>query len=270
MNNPIFKNYWSRILYVVIVIFITAIQTTLVYYTTELSFKYALTDSFVFNLIFAGCVVMLWYPIFYIRWNDKVLYFNAITHIVLIILLLLIWLGTSCLLMDILFGRNETYLLHLKTSLLWKIIEGTLFYIITILSYFLFLFHEKLKEKEKIEFNLNKLIKNSGIERIAVKNRQEIHVISIQDINYIEACGDYVNINTPTGSFLKEKTMKYFEENLPSQQFVRIHRSHIVNVTKISKIELYEKESYRVYLKDGKTLKASCNGYKILKEIVKL
>ena len=270
MNNPIFRNYWSKIFYAVIVVLVIAIQTTLVYYTTELSFKYALADSFVFNLIFAGCIISLWYPVYYIRWNDKALFFNAITCIALIILLLLIWLGAGYLLMDIFCGGNEIYLSYLKTSLLWKIIEGTLFCIITILSYFLLLSYEKLKEKELIEINLNKLTKNSGIERIAVKDRQQIHVISIQDIDYIEACGDYVNLNTPTGSFLKEKTMKYFEENLPSQQFVRIHRSHIVNVNKISKIELYEKESYRVYLKDGKTLKASSNGYKILKEIVKL
>jgi len=64
--------------------------------------------------------------------------------------------------------------------------------------------------------------------------------------------------------------MKYFEENLPSQQFTRIHRSYIVNVNEVAKIQLYEKENYRVHLKNGECLKASSNGYKMLKMAVSL
>ncbi|MDR0815249.1 MAG: LytTR family transcriptional regulator DNA-binding domain-containing protein [Bacteroidales bacterium] len=103
--------------------------------------------------------------------------------------------------------------------------------------------------------------------RIAVKDRQQIHVVPVNDIDYIEADGDYVKLHTGKNAFLKEKTMKYFEENLPSQ-FIRIHRSYIVNVNGVSKIELYEKESYRVYLKNGMMLKASSTGYKALKDAV--
>ena len=104
--------------------------------------------------------------------------------------------------------------------------------------------------------------------RIAVKDRQQIHVIPVTDIDFIEADGDYVKLHTDNQAYLKEKTMKYFEENLPSQQFIRIHRSYIVNVNEVSKIELYEKDSYRVYLKNGEFLKASANGYKALKRSV--
>jgi two-component system LytT family response regulator len=103
--------------------------------------------------------------------------------------------------------------------------------------------------------------------RIAVKDRQQIHVVPVDNIVYIAADGDYVKLHTENNAFLKEKTMKYFEENLP-KQFIRIHRSYIVNVNEVSKIELYEKESYRVYLKNGVILKASSGGYKALKEAV--
>ncbi|MDR2358399.1 MAG: LytTR family DNA-binding domain-containing protein [Prevotellaceae bacterium] len=106
--------------------------------------------------------------------------------------------------------------------------------------------------------------------RVAVKDRQQIHVIPTGDIAYIEADGDYVKLHTAAGAFLKEKTMKYFEANLPPQQFIRIHRSFIVNVDKVAKIELFEKETYRVHLKNGAILRASSTGYKLLKETVKL
>ena len=108
-----------------------------------------------------------------------------------------------------------------------------------------------------------------SLKRIAVKDRQEIHVIIVDDIDYIEADGDYVKLHTAKKAFLKEKTMKYFEGCLPNY-FIRIHRSYIVNVNEVAKIELYEKETYRVYLKNGEMLKASSNGYKALKAAVRL
>lgn len=106
--------------------------------------------------------------------------------------------------------------------------------------------------------------------RVAVKDRQQIHVIPIDDINYIAADGDYVRLHTAKNSYLKEKTMKYFDVNLPQQQFIRIHRSYFVNVNVVKKIELYEKENYRVYLKNGESLKASSRGFKALKKAVSL
>lgn len=108
-----------------------------------------------------------------------------------------------------------------------------------------------------------------ALTRVAVKDRQQIHVIPLHSIRYLEADGDYVQLHTEKGVFLKERTMKYFEENFPPQQFIRVHRSFIVNVDMVAKIELYEKESYRVHLKNGETLKASSSGYKALKEVVK-
>ena len=115
----------------------------------------------------------------------------------------------------------------------------------------------------------NMTVPSETLTRIAVKDRQQIHVIPIDDIDYLEADGDYVKLHTANKSFLKEKTMKYFEENLP-KYFIRIHRSYIVNVNGVAKIELYEKDAYRVYLKTGDMLRASSKGYKNLKNAVSL
>ena len=128
----------------------------------------------------------------------------------------------------------------------------------------------KARSGEAPAVNLQALQASAGaLTRVAVKDRQQIHVIPLHSIRYIEADGDYVQLHTEKGVFLKEKTMKYFEENFPPQQFIRIHRSFIVNVDMVAKIELYEKESYRVHLKSGEALKASSSGYKALKEAVR-
>lgn len=111
---------------------------------------------------------------------------------------------------------------------------------------------------------------HEAIERIAVKSGQKIQVILIEDIIYFQSDGDYVVIITATGKFMKEQTMKHFEEHLPHDKFVRIHRSYIVNVEMISRIELYKKQQQMLTLKNGHQLKTSIAGYKILKSVLQL
>lgn len=112
--------------------------------------------------------------------------------------------------------------------------------------------------------------KTEILQRIAVKSGSKIEIIAIGDIVYLESEGNYVMIHTKEGKFLKEKTMKYFEQHLDPDTFIRIHRSYIININEISRIELFEKESYIVKLKNGDQVKASSSGYKALKDALKL
>lgn len=107
------------------------------------------------------------------------------------------------------------------------------------------------------------------IDKITVRNGQKISVVDIADINFIKAEGDYVMIATDSGHWLKEQTMKYYEQGLPSASFARIHRSYIVNVGKITRIERYGQQQ-QIELANGEKLKVSSSGYKILKERLKL
>ncbi len=126
----------------------------------------------------------------------------------------------------------------------------------------------EIKNKFK---SLTKLaeLKNEFLERVVYKSGQKINVIPVDDINYIEAQDDYTMLYTRKGNFLKQKTMKYFEENLDPNVFLRIHRSFIVSLTNIKQIELLEKESYQVILQDGKKLPVSKSGYQKVKELIK-
>lgn len=64
--------------------------------------------------------------------------------------------------------------------------------------------------------------------------------------------------------------MKYFETHLPPSTFVRIHRSAIVNINYIMRVELFGKESCQVRLNSGLSLRASALGYKLLKDKIGL
>lgn len=104
------------------------------------------------------------------------------------------------------------------------------------------------------------------IDRISVKDGTRIHLILVGELLYIQACGDYVALFTPDGQYIKEQTMKYFETHLPPGIFIRIHRSTLVNATRLSRVELSGKDNYQVTLKNGTKLKVSLSGYQLLKE----
>lgn len=106
--------------------------------------------------------------------------------------------------------------------------------------------------------------------RVVVKINGKIKIIPVQEIHYLEAADDYVKIVTTEGPFLKNKTMTFFDKMLDPQQFIRVHRSYIVNVTQITRIDPYEKETYLAILRDGSKITVSKTGYPRLKEVLGL
>ena len=103
------------------------------------------------------------------------------------------------------------------------------------------------------------------IDRIAVKTGSKIRIIYLPDIQYLEAQDDYVMIYTDNGKYLKQKTMKIFEMNLPEKAFVRVHRSYIVRTDFVEQIELYDKDGYIIKLKNNQTVPVSKSGYNRLR-----
>lgn len=117
------------------------------------------------------------------------------------------------------------------------------------------------------------LLNSSGLNpaqqnRVVVKDNGKVKIIPTASIRYLEAADDYVKIYTADGVFLKNKTMGYFEETLESQNFIRIHRSYIINVQLITRIDPYEKESHLAVLSIGVKLPVSKTGYTKLKEVL--
>jgi two-component system LytT family response regulator len=107
-------------------------------------------------------------------------------------------------------------------------------------------------------------------QRIVVKTGGKIKIIPVEEVHFLEASDDYVKIHTKEGSFLKNKTMGHFEQALDAQQFVRTHRSFIVNIQQVTRIDPYEKDGYLVILKSGAKVPVSKTGYTKLKTVLGL
>ena len=104
--------------------------------------------------------------------------------------------------------------------------------------------------------------------RVVVKNGANIRIIPVQDIFYIEAYDDYVKIFTKDAYQLKTKTMSHFEEVLHPKEFLRVHRSFIVQLQQITKVEQSEKSTHVALLKNGAKVPLSRTGYAKLKEVL--
>jgi len=105
-------------------------------------------------------------------------------------------------------------------------------------------------------------------DRVVVKTGNNIRIIPALDIKFLEAYDDYVKIHTADGVFLKNKTMQYFENMLDAKLFARIHRSFIVQLSEITRLDPYERDSYKAILKSGASLPVSKTGYGKLKSIL--
>jgi two-component system LytT family response regulator len=127
------------------------------------------------------------------------------------------------------------------------------------------------KKNTSSEKNIQSLLENTTKQpdernRIVVKNGSDIRIVPMADVMYIEAYDDYVKIFTKDTYYLKKKTMNYYEQVLDSSQFFRTHRSFIINLQELTKIEPLEKNTYVVLLKNGKKIPLSRTGYSKLKE----
>lgn len=107
-----------------------------------------------------------------------------------------------------------------------------------------------------------------GTNRIVIKDGSEIRILPANEIIFLEAYDDYVKIHHQDKVHLKKQTMNHFENVLNSEQFVRIHRSFIINLNKLTRIESYEKNSYRAILVTGDRVPISRNYYQKLKNLL--
>jgi len=106
-----------------------------------------------------------------------------------------------------------------------------------------------------------------AVERILVRDGPRVVVIAVADLDYAEAQDDYVGLRSKGKVHLKQQTLAELEMTLDSTRFVRIHRSYLLNVDRLARIET-EGESRAAVLTDGTRLPVSRAGYARLKALL--
>jgi two-component system LytT family response regulator len=105
-------------------------------------------------------------------------------------------------------------------------------------------------------------------ERVLIRDGSQVHVIPVERIDYVEAQDDYVCFKADGRDYLKDQTMGAVEATLDPSRFVRIHRSYLLNIERIARVELYAKDSRVAVLRDGRRLPVSRSGYTRLAKLL--
>ena len=235
------------------------------------------SDAFLQSILFGIIGLLLWNIFRFGNFERFSIVQKWVNYFVLALLTIIAWQGISFLFYYIFFGQE--YVLILLPSLPVRIWNTLILYVLLLYFYRYKEIGARISEEEILEepevsapitTEANPLSEVDILERIGVKVRQKIVVLPVHDIFYLQAEGDYVHIVTEKERFLKEQTMKYFETHLPPQYFVRVHRSYIVNIRAISRIEQFGKQTQQIILKNGKDIKVSAGGYKLLKSVLDL
>jgi two-component system LytT family response regulator len=104
--------------------------------------------------------------------------------------------------------------------------------------------------------------------RVLIRDGANVHVLPVDQIDYVEAQDDYVAFKTGGRQLLKDQTLGSVEATLDPTRFVRVHRSFILNIDRIAKVELYAKDSRMAILRDGTRLPVSRAGYARLSQLL--
>jgi two-component system LytT family response regulator len=132
---------------------------------------------------------------------------------------------------------------------------------------------ERLRVKAAAPLNVEEIVreakpKSGPAERVLIRDGANVHVIPVDKIDYVEAQDDYVAFKSEGKQFLKDQTLSAVESTLDAARFVRIHRSFILNIDRIAKVELYAKDSRIAILRDGTRLPVSRAGYARLSQLL--
>jgi two-component system LytT family response regulator len=107
-----------------------------------------------------------------------------------------------------------------------------------------------------------------ALDRVLIRDGAQVHVLPVDSIDYVEAQDDYVAFRAGGKTYLKEQTLSELEQLLDVSRFVRVHRSYILNVERITRVELYAKDSRVAILRDGSRLPVSRAGYQRLNALL--
>lgn len=262
-EHPFIESVSLRITGIVALMVILAVNTYLLMYCGVAQWVAVVSDSIVYGILLGASGFLYWYV------TDVLRAIQAQVALALIVQALCI--GGSFVVQSVVVQEELNWFVCV---LPFRFMFGLACWVILVQWYRIrrieFEVGDIQSQKEMAEIASSSLVENPALDRIPVKDGSRIHIIHLDELLYIQACGDYVTLFTISGQYLKEQTMKYFEQHLPPAVFIRIHRSCIVNTEQIVRVELFGKETYQVRLKNGDYLRVSNTGYKLLKEHLSL
>lgn len=161
--HPILLNRQNLLIYTLVWIFVITIQAGVLVLYFGLEMKHALADSIVFNTIFFLMGLLIWYPLRYIPLSDRNRVTVFINFMALGILVVVVWMSSGFLIMRQLFRGDEALINSIVASVPYRVISGTLLYIMMLLVYYLAVYSRNLKERIQNEAKARTMVKEAEL-----------------------------------------------------------------------------------------------------------
>ncbi|MBL7111784.1 MAG: histidine kinase [Bacteroidales bacterium] len=163
MQHPVFQNTKTIILYFGIWIILAGIQFSILTFQYHFPLEIALADSLVFNLLFAGIGLPMWFIVRYSSPARKTSFNIIFNHMTSLVLIIVIWFGVGYSILSILFQEQTAYNDFLYVSIPVRLFSGVLLYVLVGLTFYLLIYNFNLQEKLKMEARLNTLLKETEL-----------------------------------------------------------------------------------------------------------
>jgi two-component system LytT family sensor kinase len=161
--HPILKNIKNLIGYLIIWLVIILIHVFILIYFYNFGIVISLSESLIFNLLYAVLGIGIWYPVYYTDLEkNKVVNFLT-NHLAACSLAVGLWLWMGYIVLSSLFIKSENYIYYLNTSIPWRVGLGFLFYVLLASNYYLLIYYQNFKDKLTRESELKALIKESEL-----------------------------------------------------------------------------------------------------------
>lgn len=110
--------------------------------------------------------------------------------------------------------------------------------------------------------------RNGPLSRLLIRDGSQVHVVPVERVDYVEAQGDYIRIHADGKGYMKNQRLSELDAQLDATRFLRIHRSYLVNIERIARIEQTAKDSHVAVLAEGTRIPFSRSAYQALKPLL--
>lgn len=181
--HPFLSNRKSQLYFILAWVLITGIHVIILSFFYEVKIQHALADGIIFNLILAITAIGLWYPVKFMQSGGRKNIGLILNHLGIGILSILLWLTAGYFVLEVVQGENEDYLSFLDQSMPWRVVFGTLIYLVLLLMYYLILNYTDLQEKIRLEGDLKTMVKESELNMLKSQINPHFLFNSLNSIN---------------------------------------------------------------------------------------
>jgi len=246
MPHPILNDRKNTIIYFVVWVLIAAVHTLILWFLVDITPYLAVADSLVFNLLFMGMGLSVWYTIRYSGYIRGLITDQVLNHILSGVVAIGIWLGVGYLILYFILSEQTAYLEFLNRSIPARVISGLFYYAVLVLIYYLNLNTQDRQERIRNEARLRLQVREAEIDRLKAQINPHFLFNSLNSVSSLigDNPGEAREMVIKLSDFLRY-SLEYKENEMTT---LKSELDHIKSYIGIEKVRFGNRMSFYIDL----------------------